>query len=136
MESKFSLEDIGTVAKQFIRYTQGHKLFAFHGNLGAGKTTFIQALCREMGVNGTVSSPTFSIINEYKAGDEIIYHIDLYRVKDAEEAMHAGVEECLYSGDVCFVEWPERISMPAFTVSVFLETVTGSERRMVCKLPS
>jgi tRNA threonylcarbamoyladenosine biosynthesis protein TsaE len=138
MESIYSLNEIENTAKQFIEFLGGHKIVAFHGNLGAGKTTFIQAVCKQLGVKENVSSPTFSIINQYiTANSKTIFHIDLYRVKDNEEAIHAGVEECIYSGELCFIEWPERISfLPADTVNVFIELVSNTERKLMCKLPS
>ena len=138
MESIYSLSEIESAAKEFIEFADGHKVIAFHGNLGAGKTTFIQAVCKQLGVKENVSSPTFSIINQYKAEkSKNIFHIDLYRVKDDEEAINAGVEECIYSGDVCFIEWPERITfLPAGTINVFIEPINNSKRRLVCKLPS
>lgn len=137
MNTHYALEDIDQVAKKFAAYVKGHSVIAFHGNLGAGKTTFIRALCHQLGVTGNVSSPTFSIINRYVGeNDKPIIHIDLYRVKDDDEAMNAGVEECIYSGDRCLIEWPERISfLPGNAVEVFIETVHETERNIVCKLP-
>jgi tRNA threonylcarbamoyladenosine biosynthesis protein TsaE len=135
MESIFSLEEINETAKEFIHFIAGHKVIAFHGNLGAGKTTFIQAVCRLAGVKENVSSPTFSIINQYAADGNTIYHIDLYRVKGDEEAVNAGVEECIYSGDTCFIEWPERITfLPGDAVHVYIE-LHGGKRKLLCKLP-
>ncbi len=138
MESIYGLKEIEKTAQEFITFLQGYKVVAFHGNMGAGKTTFIQAVCKQLGVQENVSSPTFSIINQYTtANGKTIYHIDLYRVKDTEEAMNAGVEECLYSGDVCFIEWPERISiLPDNTVNVFIKTINETERKLLCKLPA
>ena len=138
MESIYSLNEIENTARQFIKFLDGHKIVAFHGNLGAGKTTFIQAVCKQLGVKENVSSPTFSIINQYTTeNNKTIFHIDLYRIKDNEEAIHAGVEECIYSGDECFIEWPERISfLPDDTVNVFIETISDTKRKLMCKLPS
>lgn len=138
MESIYSLDQIEKTAKEFIEFSLPYKIIAFHGNLGAGKTTLIQAVCKQFGVKENVSSPTFSIINQYTSADNrSIYHIDLYRVKDNEEAVNAGVEECIYSGDICFIEWPERISfLPDDTLHVFLTTVNETERQLMCKLPS
>lgn len=138
MESVYRLNEIENAAKEFIQFLNDRKVVAFHGNLGAGKTTFIKAVCKQLGVNQNVSSPTFAIINQYKAAnDKIIYHIDLYRVKDTEEAVNAGVEECIYSGELCFIEWPERISiLPVDTVNVFIESINETERKLMCKLPS
>lgn len=138
MESIYSLNEIESAAKEFIQFVQEYRVIAFHGNLGAGKTTFIKAVCRQLGVKENISSPTFSIINQYTtANNKIIFHVDLYRVKDSEEAIDAGVEECLYSGDTCFIEWPERIScLPDDTVNVFIEPVSETKRKLMCKLPS
>lgn len=138
MESIYGLNEIGNAAKEFIKLSGGNKVIAFHGNLGAGKTTFIQAVCKQLGISENVSSPSFSIINQYTtAGNKTIFHIDLYRVKDNEEAINAGVEECICSGDICFIEWPERISfLPADTLHVFIEPVNETKRSLLCKLPS
>jgi ATPase, YjeE family len=138
MESIYSLNKIKNEAKIFLQFINEHKVIAFHGNLGAGKTTFIQSVCKELGVKENVASPTFSIINQYTTiNNQNIFHIDLYRIKDNEEAINAGVEECIYSGKICFIEWPERISiLPAETVNVFIEYINNTERKLVCKLPS
>ena len=117
MDLIFTLNQINTAARQFLQIAGDRKVFAFHGEMGAGKTTFIHALCDVKGVKDAVGSPTFSIVNEYvyvpKAfGSEgtkrVIFHIDLYRLKDEAEAINAGVEDCLYSGNICFVEWPDK----------------------------
>ena len=138
MELIFSLEKIEIAAKKFIDLLKDRTVVAFHGNLGAGKTTFIKVVCKQLGVKENVSSPTFSIINQYtSANNKTIFHIDLYRVKDNEEAINAGVEECIYSGDTCFIEWPERVSLlPEDAVNVFIEPISETERRLTCKLPS
>jgi tRNA threonylcarbamoyladenosine biosynthesis protein TsaE len=100
--------------------------------MGAGKTTFISAVCRVLGVSGTIGSPTFSIINEYASARGRIFHMDLYRLKDEEEAMQAGVEDALYSGDYCFVEWPEKAPglFPPGTVNVTIEAMNESTRKL------
>jgi len=107
-----SLDQLHHFAKTFWQYVQHATVFAFHGAMGAGKTTTIAALCRYKGVTDVLGSPTFSIINEYafEEGErnKKIYHIDLYRLKDDEEVVQAGVEDCVYSTDICFVEWPEK----------------------------
>lgn len=131
MELDFFLNDIEKAAQQFIDTTAGKKVFAFHGDMGAGKTTFITTVCKVLGVQDIVSSPTFSIINQYKtAGGELIYHLDLYRLKDEEEAIMAGVEDCYYSGHYCFTEWPEKAPglLPGDTVHCFL-TLAGTDKR-------
>lgn len=138
MDLIISLEKIEIAAKKFIDLLKDKTVVAFHGNLGAGKTTFIKAVCKQLGVEENVSSPTFSIINQYTAVNyKRVFHIDLYRVKDNEEAVNAGVEECIYSGDTCFIEWPERVSiLPYDTVNVFIEPISETKRRLICKLPS
>jgi tRNA threonylcarbamoyladenosine biosynthesis protein TsaE len=136
MEIVYSLDDMEKAVEEFTSLMKDHKVFAFYGNLGAGKTTFIQAVCKRLGVEQNVSSPTFSIINEYKTKEkETIYHIDLYRIKDEEEAIRAGVEECLYSKNLCFVEWPERALdlFPEHTASVHFEVLTEDKRKILIK---
>jgi tRNA threonylcarbamoyladenosine biosynthesis protein TsaE len=106
-----SLEQLNYVAKQILDYTLTHKKFAFYGEMGVGKTTLIKALSLHLGVNDIVSSPTFSIVNEYQAYENAkIYHFDFYRIDDEEEAYDMGYEEYFFSGAYCFIEWPEKIS--------------------------
>jgi tRNA threonylcarbamoyladenosine biosynthesis protein TsaE len=134
MEMIFSLNDLKEIATRFWKLVDDARVFAFHGSMGAGKTTLTHALCDVKGVKDVVGSPTFSIINEYVYIDNDkerkIFHIDLYRLKDAEEAIQAGVEDCLYSDHICLVEWPERALsiFPEKTVHVYIET-TGSNFR-------
>jgi len=141
MEWVYAIENINGVAKEFSEAMTGKTVFAFHGQMGAGKTSFIHALCEEMGVKDVVSSPTFPIINEYRqvqqngedgATIQPLYHMDLYRVKDEEEALRAGVEDALYSGHTCLVEWPEKAPaiFPEHTVHVFIELVDHKTRRL------
>jgi tRNA threonylcarbamoyladenosine biosynthesis protein TsaE len=137
MEVNFSLDKIQAAAFEFIKATEGFTVFAFNGEMGAGKTTFIHAVCEAMEVSGTISSPTFSIINQYKTKDQkIIYHIDLYRIKDEEEALQAGVEDCLYSGNVCFVEWPQKAPgiFPDDTLYCNLEATSLNNRKLKINL--
>lgn len=109
MEIKFNLEEIQEVASRVLTMLGKPGCVILRGEMGAGKTTFTQAMCRQLGVMDKMGSPTFSIINEYVTGfGDRVYHIDLYRLKNETEAIAAGVEECLYSGAFCFVEWPER----------------------------
>jgi tRNA threonylcarbamoyladenosine biosynthesis protein TsaE len=132
MDIQFALSDIGSVARQLWELTGPGKVIAFHGPMGGGKTTLIHALCDQLKVQGAVGSPTFSLINEYRYGsDEVIYHIDLYRLSGEGEAIRAGVEEALYSGHSCFVEWPERAPglFPASTIHLFLDVVDVKTRR-------
>ena len=110
MEVIYSLEDIHETASELIHQFADKRIFLFSGNLGSGKTTLVRAICEELGCHEQVSSPTFSLINEYKAGNLILYHFDLYRLNTLEEALDTGLEEYLYSGNYCFVEWPEKIT--------------------------
>ena len=145
MEWSFTINNINLVAKEFWEATEGKTVFAFHGAMGAGKTTFIHALCDVKGVKDTVGSPTFSIINEYEyvpivpivigrseGTKRVLFHIDLYRLKGEEEAMKAGVEDVLYSGNICLVEWPEKAQhlFPGDTIHVFMEVVDDKTRRL------
>ena len=105
----FTLAEINKTAEEIFDLGKDRKVWAIHAEMGAGKTTFIHALCKHLGVTSAIGSPTYSIINEYnseKAGK--IFHMDWYRLKNEEEALQAGVEDCLYSGCFCLVEWPER----------------------------
>lgn len=136
MEILFSLETIEETAELFWKEVNSATIFAFHGEMGAGKTTFIHALCDAKGVKDTVGSPTFSIINEYvfdeKEQQRKIFHIDLYRLKNAEEAVQAGVEDCLYSDHLCLVEWPERAPsiFPSDTLHIYLDLADSGNRRL------
>ena len=110
MKIAFSLDEIQEVAQKIMAF-QPHKVLLFEGNMGMGKTTLINTLCKKMGVEGATSSPTFSIVNEYQTSDnQTIYHFDFYRLKQETEALDFGVEDYLYSGNWCFIEWAEKIS--------------------------
>lgn len=117
-----ALEAINESAKEFIAEMGDYTVFAFNGEMGAGKTTFIKALCEELGVNDVTNSPSFAIINEYRSDTtaELIYHFDCYRLENEMEAEDIGVEDYFYSGTLCFIEWPERITdlLPDDTVEV------------------
>jgi tRNA threonylcarbamoyladenosine biosynthesis protein TsaE len=138
MEIFFDLDSIETTASEFLKSFNRYKVFAFSGELGAGKTTFISALCKALQVDETVTSPTYSIIQEYKTTEgKIVYHIDLYRIKNSHEAMEAGIEDCLNSNEICFVEWPERARdiFPEETVFSNFEIVSATKRKLVIQLP-
>lgn len=133
MELIYELTEITEAARQFIQLTAGRRVFAFHGDMGAGKTTFIEEVCRVLKVDSPLSSPTFSIINEYVTETgELVYHLDLYRLKSEREALDAGVEDCIYSGFYCFVEWPERAPGLFNDQIVNCElTISGNNRRTI-----
>jgi tRNA threonylcarbamoyladenosine biosynthesis protein TsaE len=105
-----SLEELPSVAKQLIKSFDGQKVIAFYGEMGAGKTTLIKAICEELGVADNISSPTFSIVNEYKSPKGKIYHFDFYRLKSIGEAYDLGYEDYFYSKAYCLIEWPEKIA--------------------------
>lgn len=128
-----SLENIADAAKKFLDEAGDRRVFAFHGGMGAGKTTFIKALCSELGVTEVVASPTFAIVNEYMAQNgEPVYHFDLYRVKTMDEACDFGCEDYFYSGNYCFIEWPELVEplLPDDTADVCI-TVDDEGHRAV-----
>ncbi|MCX8019744.1 MAG: tRNA (adenosine(37)-N6)-threonylcarbamoyltransferase complex ATPase subunit type 1 TsaE [Chitinophagaceae bacterium] len=136
MEWVFSLDEIQQAAADFWKTWKGKPVFAFSGEMGAGKTTFIHALCRLLGVKDAISSPTFSLINEYQYDCEgtkrPLFHIDLYRIKDEEEAIRAGMEDVLHSGHLCFAEWPEKAPgiFPPDKVNVLIQIVENNKRRI------
>ena len=133
MEVNFSLNEIDATASKLLTQSGKQKVLAFHGEMGAGKTTFINALCRAMEVEDIVSSPTFSIINQYKTNkDKTVYHMDLYRIKDENEAINAGVEDCLYSGNICLVEWPDKAAgiLPDDTLHLYITSIADNTRKL------
>ena len=127
------LNSISSTARQFIEQIGDKTVFAFNGKMGSGKTTFIKAICEELGVKETVNSPTFSIVNEYEAADKrIIYHFDCYRINKVQEALDLGAEEYLYSGNLCFIEWSENIAslLPDSLVNVNIEEAENGIRNI------
>jgi tRNA threonylcarbamoyladenosine biosynthesis protein TsaE len=138
METIFELADIAITAEAFVIVTASCKVFGFTGDLGAGKTTFIKAVCQVLGVKEPVTSPTYAIIQEYHSEkNSSIYHMDLYRIKNTDEAIEAGVEDCLRSGNLCFVEWPEKaiVLLPPQTVYCTLQAVSDHTRKLIVQLP-
>ena len=126
-----SLEEINAVAKEFLSLVGDKSVFALYGAMGVGKTTFVKAICDEMGVEDTINSPTFSIVNEYHTAEEqIVYHFDFYRIEDVNEAYDFGYEDYFYSKAKCFIEWPERIDsiLPNDVVEVYFEEEKDGSR--------
>ncbi|PXV67487.1 tRNA threonylcarbamoyladenosine biosynthesis protein TsaE [Dysgonomonas alginatilytica] len=126
-----SLDTITDAATEFVKQMGDNTVFAFHGEMGAGKTTFIKAICEKLGVTDVINSPTFAIINEYRSDSgELIYHFDFYRINKEEEAFDFGYEDYFYSGCICFIEWPERIEslLPHDTVHITVKEVEDGSR--------
>ena len=128
-----SLEKIDEASIEFIKAMGDNTVFAFHGNMGAGKTTFIKAICENLGVDDVINSPTFAIVNEYRSeSGELIYHFDFYRINKEEEAFDFGYEDYFYSGSLCFIEWPERVKslLPHDVVNVTIEELEDGSRNV------
>ena len=127
-----SLTEINDAAKQFIAAMGDSKVFAFYGKMGAGKTTFVKAVCEALGVEDVITSPTFAIVNEYQSATtgESIYHFDFYRIKKLEEVYDMGYEDYFYSGSLCFLEWPELIDdlLPEDATKVTIEATEEGGR--------
>ncbi len=119
-------------ARQILAAGAGRRIFLFYADMGVGKTTLIKALCEALGVTESTSSPTFSIVNEYESAQGPVYHFDFYRLKSEQEAFDMGYEEYFYSGQYCFVEWPEKISglLPPDAVSVHMSLAADGARRI------
>ena len=129
MFTSATLADLSTVAQNIVGNINACRVWLFHGEMGSGKTTLIKEVCKILGVQDVMSSPTFSIVNEYRTRDlNTIYHFDFYRIKNETEAIEIGTEEYFYSGNPCFVEWPEKIPtlipMPHAEVTIQVETNT------------
>lgn len=129
--SPVTLNVLDEVARDIIGALYNRKVVLFYGEMGSGKTTLIKEMCRQLGVIAGMSSPTFSIVNEYESGKGKIYHFDLYRVKNLEECLDLGMEEYLYSGNYCFIEWPDvaKQILPEDCVNVWIEG--GGEFRSI-----
>ena len=135
MEIKIqSLDHIHEAAREFIAAMGDNTVFALYGKMGAGKTTFVKALCQELGVEDVVTSPTFAVINEYCSdiAGEVIYYFDFYRIKKLEEVYDMGYEDYFYSGALCFIEWPELVEelLPGNTVKVTIEELEDGSRKL------
>ena len=129
-----SLDTIHEAAKEFLQNMGDGKVFAFYGKMGAGKTTFVKAICEELGVEDVITSPTFALVNEYTAGDgSPVYHFDFYRIKKLDEVYDMGYEDYFYSGSLCFIEWPELIEdlLPKDTVNVQIKALEDGSREVI-----
>ncbi|HEY9543746.1 tRNA (adenosine(37)-N6)-threonylcarbamoyltransferase complex ATPase subunit type 1 TsaE [Prevotella sp.] len=128
-----SLDNIREAARKFVDQMDGRKVFAFYGKMGAGKTTFIKAICEVLGVEDVITSPTFSLVNDYTDGEgQSIYHFDFYRIKKLEEVYDMGYEDYFYSGNLCLMEWPELIEelLPDDAVRVTITQLADGSRRV------
>ena len=134
MTINFTLDSIREAAKTFIQNMGSGRVYAFYGKMGAGKTTFIKALCEELGVEDVITSPTFAIVNEYRSETtgQLIYHFDFYRIKKIEEVYDMGYEDYFYSGALCFLEWPELMEelLPDDAVKVTISQQEDGSRRL------
>ncbi|HJZ39012.1 MAG TPA: tRNA (adenosine(37)-N6)-threonylcarbamoyltransferase complex ATPase subunit type 1 TsaE [Bacteroidales bacterium] len=128
-----SLHQLNHAAHEFVQITRGHRKFAFYGAMGSGKTTFIKAICRQLGATDVVTSPTFALINEYRTGNgENLFHFDLYRINAVEELYDLGYEEYFFSDSIIFIEWPEKAEalLPDGIIKVYMEE-SGTSGRLV-----
>lgn len=133
-----TLQEIHEAARQFVAAIGHHKVFAFYGTMGAGKTTFIKALCETMGVtDDVVASPTFAIVNEYEAQSGPVYHFDFYRIRRLSEAVDMGFDDYIYSGHLCLIEWPELVEplLPDDAVKVSIEEQPDGTRLIKMDCP-
>ena len=136
LEKATNISRLETVATKLIAEFKNQRIFAIYGKMGAGKTTFIQAICKVLGTKDNVTSPTFAIINEYQSPESIIFHFDFYRIKDLEEAYDMGYEDYIYSGNYCLIEWPEMIKslLPENRVDLTIEVLENDERLITAEI--
>ena len=135
MEIIFSLDEIDQVAQKILDQNP-NKVILFNGNMGVGKTTLIKSLSQNLGVKGNTSSPTFSLVNEYQTNEnQIVYHFDCYRLKSEVEALDMGIDDYLYSGNWCFIEWPEKIEslIPEKCSVITIEIISNGLRKLIYK---
>ena len=131
-----TINDLPLAAGKLLAFAGQERIFLFSGDMGAGKTTFIKSICFTLGVNETVTSPTYSLVNQYETIDNTIYHFDFYRIKTEDEAYDIGFEEYLYSGNYCFIEWPEKIPSfwPEKYVKISLSIKDNDQRLLTAEL--
>lgn len=129
----YTLDQIDDVAASLIKQYAYKYIWAFYAPMGAGKTTLIARICKQMGVEGTVASPTFSIMNEHNAKGKMIYHMDWYRLEDEAEAIRTGVEAAMEEADISFIEWPEKANslLPEGTLKIKIEILDADHRRII-----
>ena len=127
-----NLSDLPAAAEKLMKFAGDEKIFLFNGDMGAGKTTFIKSICKYAGIDENVTSPTFSIVNEYRSAETRIYHFDFYRLKKQEEALDMGYEEYFYSGNYCFIEWPEKIEslLPQHYIRIDIQVYPDGKRSL------
>ena len=128
-----NIKDLQKAAKKFLGYFSKPEIFAFYGEMGSGKTSFIQSVCQELNVLDVVTSPTFSLVNEYKSSQHgMLYHFDFYRIQNIREVFDLGYEEYFFQDKYCFIEWPEMIEslLPESSIKVYLEVVSQGKRRL------
>lgn len=126
-----TISDLPAASSQILSFLKNHKIVAFYGSMGVGKTTLINALCKTLGVDDIINSPTFSIVNQYDTNDGMtIYHFDFYRINKIEEAFDFGYEDYFYSGNYCFIEWPEKIEalLPADALKIYMTELEDGSR--------
>jgi tRNA threonylcarbamoyladenosine biosynthesis protein TsaE len=127
-----NINELPLISAQILNYLADYRVILFFAPMGAGKTTLINELCRQLGVTDQPSSPTFSIVNEYQSSNGSIFHFDFYRLKDEGEAYDLGYEEYFFSGNYCFVEWPEKIMnlLPPTVISIFISVLEDGTRKI------
>jgi tRNA threonylcarbamoyladenosine biosynthesis protein TsaE len=124
------------ISNRIIEFSGDQRIFLFHGDMGAGKTTLIKSLCQCLGINEAITSPTFSIVNEYAGAKGKVYHFDFYRLKNQNEALDMGYEEYFYSGNYCFIEWPEKIPdmLPLHYTSISIKALNDNSRTITVEI--
>ncbi|HWV72078.1 MAG TPA: tRNA (adenosine(37)-N6)-threonylcarbamoyltransferase complex ATPase subunit type 1 TsaE [Pseudosphingobacterium sp.] len=130
-----NINELPLISAQILDYIADYRVILFFAPMGAGKTTLINELCKQLGVTDQPSSPTFSIVNEYQSSNGLIFHFDFYRLKDEGEAFDLGYEEYFFSGNYCFVEWPEKIMnlLPSTVISIFISVLEDGTRKIALR---